>query len=170
MWAHPGKQLVFMGAELAQDREWSESRSLDWHLLDDAGHRGVQELVRAMNAIYRDEPALWERDFVPEGFRWIDANDSENSVLAFLRVSGRGDRVLVCVANLTPVPRLDYRIGLPKAGTWDVVLNSDSAFFGGGNVGPCAVEASPTACHGLDASASVDLPPLGVLWLRPASV
>jgi 1,4-alpha-glucan branching enzyme len=167
MWAHPGKQLLFMGGELAQEREWSEARSLDWHVLDWAQHRGVQSLVRTMNRVYRDEPALWQRDFVAEGFQWIDANDADNSVLSFLRRSATGDRVLACVANLTPVPRPGYRIGLPRAGRWVTVLNTDAAELGGSGVGLDEVVAGDEPWHGLDHSAVLDLPPLGVLWLVP---
>ncbi|MDP9074505.1 MAG: alpha amylase C-terminal domain-containing protein, partial [Actinomycetota bacterium] len=203
MWAHPGKQLLFMGGELAEDREWSHERSLDWHLLDNPGHRGVQSLVRAINACYRDQPALWQRDFTPDGFRWVDASDTDNSVLSFLRFAadaqhqmfdpieatlgvpgspvgadsgvgpagaeaGAGARVLACIANLTPVAHVGYRIGLPQAGTWRELVNTDAECFGGSGVGNCGqVMATATPWHGLPASADLTLPPLGVLWLVP---
>ena len=187
MWAHPGKQMLFMGGELAEEREWSHERSLDWDLLRDPGHAGVQGLVRALNGLYREYPALWERDFTDEGFRWIDASDTDNSVLSFLRLGARGqdllafegpsspaaapagDRVLVCIANLTPVPHAGYRIGLPVAGRWREVLNTDAEQFGGSGMGNGgAVMATPTPWHGLPASADITLPPLGVLWLVPS--
>ena len=169
MWAHPGKQLVFMGAELAQDREWSHDRSLDWHLLDDPSHRGVHELVRCLNRTYVGEPALWERDFAGDGFRWIDAGDVENNVLSFLRLSADGSRALACIANLSPVPRYAYRIGLPRAGEWREVLNTDALEYGGSGVGNNgAAWAGDNPWHGLPFSAELTLPPLGVLWLTPA--
>ncbi|CAN5525548.1 1,4-alpha-glucan branching protein GlgB [soil metagenome] len=166
MWAHPGKQLLFMGCELAQEREWSHDRSLDWHLLDDPGHLGVQNLVGDLNARQREEPALWQRDFEPGGFRWIDSNDSDQSVYSFLRL-GRdaADPGVACVANLTPVPRHGYRIGLPAAGRWREVLNTDDLRYGGSGVVNGEVTTDGAAWHGLDQSAVLTLPPLGVLWL-----
>ena len=167
MWAHPGKQLLFMGNELAQESEWSHERSLDWHLLEDPGHAGVQRLVRDLNRVYRDEPALWERDDDPEGFWWIEANDAHDSVLVFARQSLDG-RVLVCACNLTPVPREGYRVGLPRGGRWREVLNSDAHEYGGSGVGNGgSVEAEALPWHGQPVSAPVTLPPLGVLWLAP---
>ena len=168
MWAHPGKQLVFMGAELAQEREWSHDRSLDWHLLDDLAHRGTQDLVRRLNRIYAEHPALWERDFTPDGFRWIDASDVDNNVLSFLRLTADGATGVACVANLSPVPRHAYRIGLPWSGRWVELLNSDAEEFGGAGVGNGGgVEAVDEPWHGQPCSAPMDLPPMGVLWLAP---
>jgi 1,4-alpha-glucan branching enzyme len=158
MWAHPGKQLLFMGCEIAQEREWSHDRSLDWDLLGDPGHRGVQELVRAMNRIYRDEPALWEADFDGSGFEWIDANDSLQNVLSFVRYSADRSRALACVANLSGIDRPGYRIGVPEPGHWEVVLDTTMA-----NGGTRAAE--PWAWHGFDQSLTIDLPSLGVVWL-----
>jgi 1,4-alpha-glucan branching enzyme len=167
MWAHPGKQLLFMGGELGQWREWSHERSLDWHLLDSPEHRGVQETVRRLNGLYRSLPALWQRDFTPDGFRWIDASDVENNVLSFLRTADDGS-VLACVANLSPVPREGYRIGLPVAGEWREALNTDGLELGGGGVGNGGrVWAGDTSWHGLPFSADLTLPPLAVLWLIP---
>ena len=168
MWAHPGKQLLFMGGELAQETEWSHERSLDWHLLDDAGNAGVKDLVRAMNAVAGDRPALWERDTEPEGFRWIDASDVESNVLSFLRVAGDGT-LLACVANLSPVPRQPYRVGLPVAGAWREVLNTDAVEFGGSGVSNGGqFDAAGDSWHGQPFSAELALPPLAVLWLGPA--
>jgi 1,4-alpha-glucan branching enzyme len=166
-WAHPGKNLLFMGQEFAQVDEWSAERSLDWHLLENPGHAGVQNLVRDLNHAYRDEPALWQRDEDPEGFFWIEANDAENSVIAFARTA-RDGRPLVCVMNLTPVPREAYRVGLPRGGRWREVLNTDAEQYGGsgaGNLG--GVEAEPLPWHGQPSSAPMVLPPLGVLWFAP---
>jgi 1,4-alpha-glucan branching enzyme len=170
MWAHPGKQLLFMGCELAQGREWAHDRSLDWHLLDESGHAGVQALVRELNRLHRSEPALWSGDFDPAGFRWIDANDADQSCYSFLRVP-RGDtggRPVVCLANLTPVSRYGYRVGLPAGGSWEVLLNTDAAVFAGSgtDVGP-VLEAEALSWHGEDHSVVLTLPPLGVVWLAP---
>src|SRR5437763_4254290 len=166
MWAHPGKQLLFMGGELAQEREWSHDVSLDWHLLDDPGHRGVQDLVRALNRAYVDLPALWKQDFTSEGFRWIDASDVDSNVLSFVRLAGDDGSAVVCVANLSPVPRHSYRVGLPRGGEWSEVINTDAGEFGGSGVGNGGlITAADTSWHGLDNSAELSLPPLGVLWL-----
>jgi 1,4-alpha-glucan branching enzyme len=167
MWAHPGKKLLFMGNEIAQESEWSHERSLDWHLLEDHGHAGVQRLVRDLNHAYKAEPALWDRDDDPAGFWWIEANDSEDSVLVFARQS-RDGRVLVCACNLTPVPREGYRIGLPRSGRWREVVNSDAHDYGGSGMGNGgSVEAEAVPWHDQPVSATVNLPPLGVLWLAP---
>jgi len=167
-WAHPGKQLLFMGQEFAQIEEWSAERSLDWHLLDgDSPHAGVQRLVRDLNHVYRDHPALWRRDADHEAFFWIEANDAENSVLAFAR-RGHDDEILVCVMNLTPVPREGYRVGLPRAGRWREVLNTDAAQYGGSGMGNAgAVETEPLGWHGQPVSTAMTLPPLSVIWLTP---
>jgi 1,4-alpha-glucan branching enzyme len=168
MWAHPGKKLLFMGGEFGQEAEWSHERSLDWHLLERPEHQGVQALVRDLNRLYREEPALAERDFEPSGFRWLEPNDAAANVLAFARFSADGERAVVCACNLSPVPRTDYRIGLPVAGSWRELLNTDSDFYGGsgiGNLGSVEAEAQPW--HEQPFSAPVTLPPLGVLWLVP---
>jgi 1,4-alpha-glucan branching enzyme len=168
MWAHPGKQLVFMGGEFAQEREWSESRSLDWHLLEDGLHRGVQSLMRSINAVEAAEPALYASDFTAEGFRWIDANDSDQSVYSFLRFDVHGGgRPVACVANLTPVPRHGYRLGLPTPGRWREILNTDASEFGGGGVVNGEVWTDGVAWHGHQQSVALTLPPLGVVWLAP---
>jgi 1,4-alpha-glucan branching enzyme len=169
MWAHPGKQLLFMGQEFAQGAEWAESRSLDWWLLDAPEHRGVARLVTDLNRVYADTPALWSRDTVPEGFHWIDANDAQGNVYSFLRIGEAGGSVLACIANFSPVPHEGYRVGLPYAGRWDEVLNTDAdSYFGSGvgNFGGVTAVAEPW--HGQPASATLRVPPLGALWLRYA--
>jgi 1,4-alpha-glucan branching enzyme len=168
MWAHPGKKLLFMGNEIAQEAEWSHERSLDWHLLEDDHHAGVQRLVRDLNRAYRDEPALWEVDFDPVGFYWVEPNDAESNVLAFARASRDHERVLVFAANLSPAPRGPYRLGLPRSGRWRELLNTDSTFYGGsdqGNLG--AIEAEPIPWQNQPFSAEISLPPLAALWLVP---
>jgi 1,4-alpha-glucan branching enzyme len=169
MWAHPGKQLLFMGGELAQEREWSEERSIDWHLLDDDLHRGVQTLLRALNVVAAEQPALWAADFTRDGFHWIDANDSDQSVYSFLRFDPKGTgSPVACVANLTPVPRHGYRLGLPAAGRWSVVLNTDAREFGGGGVGNVKLWTDDVAWHGHPQSVAMTLPPLGIVYLVPS--
>ena len=170
MWAHPGKKLLFMGCEFAQEREWSHERSLDWHLLEQPGHAGMQALVRDLNHVYRDEPALWQVDADPAGFGWLEPNDSDNNVIAFSRASRGAERVLVFVANLSPVPRIGYRLGLPRSGHWREAINTDSRFYGGGDMGNFGgVEAEPVPWHGQSFSAEVTLPPLSGVWLVPDS-
>jgi 1,4-alpha-glucan branching enzyme len=165
MWAHPGRPLLFMGGEIGQNDEWRHDASLDWHLLDHPEHAGVHALVRALNTVYRHEPALWAQDFEWTGFRWIDPDDADNSVLSFLRFPAEGGRSVACVANLTPVPRRDYRVGLPQPGRWVEILNSDSTEFGGSNVLTREITAEAVSWNDLDYSAVLTLPPLGVLWL-----
>ena len=165
MWAHPGKQLLFMGCEIGQEREWNHDQSLDWHLLDDSGHAGVQSLVRDLNCAYKAIPELWATDSSPEGFRWIDANDADNNVISFFRTAPSGKH-LVCVANLSPVPRMGFRLGLPTDAVYEEVLNTDADTYGGTNQGNMGeVKAEKIPWHGLDNSAMITLPPLGVLWL-----
>jgi 1,4-alpha-glucan branching enzyme len=169
MWAHPGKKLLFMGQEFAQEAEWSHERSLDWHLLEQPEHSGIQSLVRDLNHRYRDEPALWELDADHTGFWWIEANAAEDNVIAFARRSADSERVIVFVANLAPVPRHGYRLGFPRSGRWVEALNTDSTYYGGsdqGNLG--GVVAKPMGWHDQPFSAEVTLPPLGALWLVPA--
>jgi 1,4-alpha-glucan branching enzyme len=167
MWSHPGKKLLFMGIELGQWREWDENRSLDWHLLDDPLHAGIQRWMRDLNALYRESPALWQTDFSHEGFEWIDFRDVEQSVLSFVRRARESGEELLFVCNFTPVPRHAYHVGVPHAGRWREVLNSDAECYGGGNVGNGGVvESVPLAAHGRDQSLPLVLPPLGVLVLR----
>jgi 1,4-alpha-glucan branching enzyme len=168
MWAHPGKKLLFMGGELAQEREWSHETSLDWHLLERAEHAGVQALVRDLNRAYRGEPALWEVDFEPTGFRWLEPNDAAANVIAFARFSKAGKRVLVCLCNFSPIPRQGYRVGLPRRGRWRELLNTDGGSYGGSGVGnPGEIVAEEREWHEQPYSAEVTLPPLAVVWLVP---
>jgi 1,4-alpha-glucan branching enzyme len=168
MWAFPGKQLLFMGSELGDDREWSEQRGLDWWLLDDPARAGMQRLARDLNAAYRAEPALWQRDTEPEGFRWITAEDSAHNTFSFARYAAGGAPV-VCVVNFAAIPHENYRIGLPSPGTWQEIVNTDADTYGGSGVGNLgAVLAEDVPWHGLPASAALRVPPLGALWLRPA--
>ena len=166
MWGHPGKKLIFMGGEFAQWREWSEERELDWHLLQWAPHRGVHDLMRDLNHLYRETPALYARDDGWEGFRWIEPNDAENSTFTWLRCGADGDPFVAVLCNFTPVPRVGIRIGLPHAGLWREVLNTDAVNYGGsgiGNLGSVTAEEVPHG--GFPASATVVLPPLATVWL-----
>jgi 1,4-alpha-glucan branching enzyme len=170
MWAHPGKKLLFMGGEFGQEGEWRSDGSLDWHLLERPEHSAIQSLVRDLNTHYCEESALWELDFDPAGFRWLEPNDGAANVLAFMRLSEGGNRQLVCACNFSPVPRLDYRLGLPRAGRWRELVNTDSELYGGsgvGNMGGVTAQAKPW--HDQLYSAEVTLPPLGVVWLVPDS-
>ena len=136
MWAHPGKKLLFMGGELAQEREWSHERSLDWHLLERPEHAGVQTLVRDLNRVYRDEPALWEVDFEPAGFRWLEPNDAAANVVAFARFSPRASERCSCAsATSRPCPATAIASAFPAPGRWQEVLNTDAGFYGGSGVG-----------------------------------
>ena len=168
MWGHPGKKLLFMGGEFAQEREWNHDRSLDWHLLSDGAHEGVRSLVADLNRLYRAEPALHERDCEASGFRWIDGGDVANSVFSFLRMGGEGTRPVLVIANMTPVLRHNHRIGVPVGGAWSELINTDAGHYGGSNAGNQGrVEASPEGRHGMPASLSLTLPPLATLFLAP---
>lgn len=167
MFGHPGKKLLFMGGEFAQEREWRHDGSLDWHLLDHAAHAGVQRLVRDLNALYRELPALHERDCEPEGFEWVEANDADNSVLAFLRRGRDRDRPALVVCNFTPVPRFGYRVGVPRPGLWRERLNTDSAYYGGSDLGNAGgVQADALAWHNQPCSVALTLPPLATIALE----
>ncbi|MGW1333352.1 1,4-alpha-glucan branching enzyme [Streptomyces rubiginosohelvolus] len=175
MWAHPGKQLLFMGQEFAQGAEWSEGHGPDWWLLDPSyeasgDHRGVRDLVGDLNAVYGAVPALWQRDTSPEGFSWVDGGAAEDNVFAFLRYDADGSPLLA-VSHFSPAVRSDYRLGVPETGTegWVEVLNTDAARYGGGDVRneePLKAEAVPA--HGRPSSISLTLPPLATVWFRPA--
>ncbi len=167
MWGHPGKKLLFMGQEFGQTSEWNSNDSLPWWLLDHWPHQGLQALVRDLNHLYRSTPALHARDCEAEGFRWIVVDDENQSVYAFLRTGAETDRPVAVVCNFTPEVRYGYRIGLPSSGRWREALNTDSAVYGGSNVGNMgAVFAEPQPAHGLIASASLTLPPLATLFLE----
>src|SRR5246127_5552211 len=168
MWAHPGKKLLFMGGELAQYSEWSSERSLDWHLLEKPEHAGVQALVRDLNRLYRSEPALYELDSDPAGFWWLEPNDADANVVAFARQSRDASRVGVFVANRPPAPHEPSPLGLPRSGRWREPLNTDSAYYGGSDVGNLGgVQPEPIPWHNQPFSAEVTLPPLGAVWLVP---
>ncbi|HEX4033661.1 MAG TPA: 1,4-alpha-glucan branching protein GlgB [Solirubrobacteraceae bacterium] len=168
MWAHPGKKLLFMGQEFAQAAEWSEARSLDWHLLESPENAAMQTLVRDLNHLYRDEAALWSEDFAAEGFRWLEPNDAAANVIAFARVAPESGRVVVCVANLSPVVREGYRLGVPRGGRWRELLNTDSHHYGGSDVGNAGIlQAQEHHWNEQSHSLTLTLPPLGVLWLAP---
>jgi 1,4-alpha-glucan branching enzyme len=166
MWARPGKKLLFMGGEFGQWNEWNHDHSLDWELLEQPDHRGLQLLMRDLNRIYRNEPALWIADVEPAGFRWIDADDADDNVIAFIRIAPGTNRKIICICNFSPVVRRNHRFGLPGPGFYPEILNTDSELYGGSNVGNNGgVEAEPIPSHGLDYSAAFTLPPLAVLWL-----
>jgi len=170
LWAQPGKKLLFMGDELGQPTEWDHDASVPWDLLDVPAHDGILRWVRDLNALHRAEPALHELDVDPRGFEWIDAADAEGGTLCFLR-RGHDTRDLVAVAlNLTPMPHERFRIGLPAAGVWHELLNSDAEIYGGsgtGNLGRVQTEATPW--HDLAHSAQIVLPPLACVFLRPGA-
>ncbi|MNM73229.1 1,4-alpha-glucan branching enzyme GlgB [compost metagenome] len=169
MWTHPGKKLLFMGGELAQWQEWNHDAELDWALLDHTMHRGMHTLVRDLNRLYRELPALHALDHSPEGFQWVVGDDNHNSVFAWLRRAAPGSReVVLVVVNMTPVPRQGYRIGVPFAGTWQECLNTDAGCYGGSNVGNGGMAtAADVPSHGQPASLALTLPPLATLVLRP---
>jgi 1,4-alpha-glucan branching enzyme len=169
MWMHPGKKLLFMGCEFAQPREWNHDRSLDWHLLDQPRHAGMQRLVRDLNQLYASMPALHALDCDPAGFRWVVLDDSANSVFAWLRFGPEGTKPALVVCNFTPVTREFYRLGVPQAGAWREVFNSDAGIYGGANTGNGGlVQAQQEGSHGLDASLALTLPALGTLVLTPS--
>jgi 1,4-alpha-glucan branching enzyme len=167
MFGHPGKKLLFMGGELAQEREWNHDASLDWHLLDDQMHRGVQTLVRDLNRLYRELPALHQRDGESEGFEWLELHDSQQSVLVFMRRAAEAAPEVVVACNFTPVPRLGYRVGVPQGGYYRERLNTDAAVYGGANIGNGGgVMAEEVGSHGRPYSLCLTLPPLGTVILE----
>lgn len=168
MYAHPGRKLMFMGCEWAQVREWNHDAQLDWQLLDQPEHVGVQRLVRDLNHLYRDHAALHARDDEPGGFSWLDVDDRLRSVFSFARFAAPGQPAVVAVCNLTPVVRHGYRLGVPQDGVWQEILNTDATYYGGSGVGNGGtVVAEPVPSHGHPNSVMLTLPPLGVLWLKP---
>ncbi|MEJ7929152.1 1,4-alpha-glucan branching protein GlgB [Ramlibacter sp. AN1015] len=170
MWSHPGKKLLFMGGEFGQRREWTHEGQLDWFLANTEGHGGLKYFVSQLNHLYRQCPALWEVDFEPSGFEWLVVDDADHSVFAFLRKPRRGGPPALVVSNFTPVPRHGYRIGVPRAGRWREVLNSDAREYGGsgmGNMGEAAT--SPVRAHGHMHALHLTLPPLSTLILQPST-
>jgi len=166
-YTHPGKKLLFMGGELGQWKEWNHETSLDWHILQYPWHSGINHLVKDLNHLYKNDPALHELDFELDGFRWIDFSDWQNSVISFLRKGKTTDEPVLVVCNFTPVPRYHYRLGCPLPGSWKEVLNSDAKeYYGSGVHNPEFIEAEKKSCHGLEYSLSLTLPPLGVLILK----
>ena len=169
MWVHPGKKLLFMGGEFGQRREWTHEGALEWWVLQYPGHAGVQRWVADLNALYRAEPALHQNDFEHSGFEWVDSHDAEQSVLSFLRFSRNGVPVLA-LCNFTPVPRLNYSVGVPQGGFWRELLNSDAGLYGGSDVGNFGgIEAAPVPAQGRHHSLTLTLPPLALLLLKPAT-
>ncbi len=165
MWARPGKKVLFMGGEFGQWNEWNHDQSLDWHLLAEPDHRGMQTLMRDLNNLYRAEPALWQADSEPAGFLWIAPDNADDNVLAFIRIAPSSGRMVVCLCNFSPVMRQGYRFGVPRPGWYREILNTDSAAYGGSNVGNAgAAMAEDLHAHGFPHSISVVLPPLAVLW------
>jgi 1,4-alpha-glucan branching enzyme len=167
MYAQPAKKLLFMGGEFGQAAEWNHDSSLEWHLLEHDSHAGVQRWVEDLNRLYRDEPALHELDCEAEGFSWIDCHDADKSVLSLIRRAREAESLVLVACNFTPVPRSNYRLGVPRGGRWDEILNSDSKRYWGGGWGNLGgVEAAPVPAHDRPHSVSVTLPPLGVVFLR----
>jgi 1,4-alpha-glucan branching enzyme len=170
MWTQPGKKLLFMGGEIGQWSEWNHDGSIDWKLLEAEPHRGLQRWVRDLNTAYRGESALHELDCDPAGFAWIDCNDNEQSTITWLRRGSVPTEVCAIACNLTPLPRHNYRIGVPQAGYWAEILNSDAPLYGGsgqGNLG--GVDATPVAWHGHPQSLVVTLPPLAVVVFKSSA-
>ncbi len=167
MFGHPGKKLLFMGSELGQSRDWNHEEGLEWDILQRPMHAGLQRWVKDLCHCYRNEPALYELDFSPEGFEWIDARDWEESTLSFIRKGISSEDIALVVCNFTPVPRYNYHVGVPRGGVWREILNSDAAIYGGTNHGNGgSAEASPIPAHGKYHSISITLPPLGVLVFK----
>jgi 1,4-alpha-glucan branching enzyme len=170
MWAYPGKKLLFMGGEFGQSDEWNHDRPLDWGLLDMGPfHRGVQHMVKDLNRIYRSDPSLYEVDFEPAGFQWMDCSDWEQSVVTFCRFARNQTTLLLCACNFTPITRRGYRVGVPRPGYYREILNTDAALYGGSDVGNSGgVPSEPTPWHGQPHSVVLTLPPLAAVWLVPA--
>ena len=167
LWAHPGKKLLFMGGEFGQRREWAHEESLEWHLLAYPEHDGLRRWVGDLNRIYRSEPALHQVDFEPSGFEWVDCNDSEQSVLTFMRRPRGGGAPVLVACNFTPVPRANYIVGVPKGGYWREIANSDATLYGGSGMGNLGgVDSAPVAAHGRFHSLALTLPPLSILMFK----
>jgi 1,4-alpha-glucan branching enzyme len=167
MWGHPGKKLLFMGGEIAQENEWNHDVSLDWHLLADPMHKGVQDLVRDLNYTYANVSALHELDCESEGFGWLVSDDRDNSVLAFARFNRDRSSIVIVVSNFTPVLRSDFRIGAPRGGYWREIVNSDAACYGGSNVGNGGgLDARNEPSHGQSHSLCLTAPPLATIMFE----
>jgi 1,4-alpha-glucan branching enzyme len=167
MWAHPGKKLLFMGGEFGQWREWNETESLDWHLLQDPAHKGIQNLIRDLNSIYQKKNSLWEADGEPAGFQWIDANNASENIVSFIRRSPSTGSDVICVGNFAPVLRENHQLGLPRKGTYRLIANTDAEVYGGSGVEiPKSIKAEEKPIHGQPFSALVTLPPLATLWFE----
>jgi 1,4-alpha-glucan branching enzyme len=167
MWAHPGKKMLFMGCEFGQVAEWKHDQSLDWHLCQYPEHGGLQRLVRDLNRVYRSLPSLWDLDGEPAGFQWLDSDNAQANLAAFIRRGSEGGQPLVCIGNFSPTPRR-YRVGLPHGGAWTELINSDLDVYGGSGRANGKLQAEPRDWQGQPFSVELDLPPLGVLWLAPA--
>ncbi|MGE6740824.1 1,4-alpha-glucan branching protein GlgB [Allorhizobium pseudoryzae] len=166
MWAHPGKKLMFMGGEIGQLTEWNHDGSVHWDLLDRPDHAGLQRLIADLNRLYAAEPALQYGDLHPEGFEWVVGDDAANSVFGMLRKSADGEGLILAISNLTPVPRPGYRVGVPKAGRWREILNTDAGVYGGSNLGNVEAWSEAHPAHGRDQSIMLTLPPLSTIYLR----
>ena len=167
MWSHPGKQLLFMGQEFAQLTEWSADNSIDWWLLEQPSHESISNLVSRLNQIYVDNPTLWQRDHQPDGFTWIDGGNADQNVVTFLRHDDEGNTMAVAI-NFAGAPHNDFILGLPQAGTWLEVLNTDALEFGGSGVGNLGkIQADGGGSHGQLHSAKIVLPPLAAVWFKP---
>lgn len=170
MWAHPGKKLLFMGGEFGQWREWTETESLDWHLLEDPLHHGVQNLIRDLNRVYGEENALWEVDGEPVGFEWLDVNNASQNIVAFLRRSAGTGRELICVGNFSAIPRPAYRLALPRVGEYEIILNTDSQdYAGSGDLSVTKLQSESILANSRQYSALMNLPPLSTIWLHTTS-
>ena len=164
MWAHPGKKLLFMGGEFGQWSEWAETKSLDWHLLDQQLHKGVLALIKDLNKLYQKNGALWEADSDASGFSWIEVDNAAENIIAFRRIAPSTGKEIIFVGNFSPITREAHRIGLPRKGNYKQILNSDHEKYGGSGLGVVrSIKAEPTPWHGLDYSAAVTLPPLATL-------
>jgi 1,4-alpha-glucan branching enzyme len=169
MWSHPGKKLLFMGGEFGQRREWAHESSLEWHVLGmDSRHEGVQRWVADLNRVMREQPSLHQKDFTNDGFRWVQRGDWEQSVLSFLRQGADAAPPILVVCNFTPVPRYNYRLGVPRGGYWRELINSDAPMYGGSGLGNFGgVEATPMPYEDFAQSLSITVPPLAVLFFKP---
>ncbi len=167
MWSYPGKKLMFMGCEFGQWQEWNHDKGLEWGALDADNHKGVQRFVRDLNIVYKSEPALYENDFDWSGFSWINANDSDNSVLSFIRRANNSDDFLIIICNFTPLIRENYRVGAPVAGRYSEIINSDLEIYWGGNVTNGDIDSFPEQAYGMDNTLILTLPPLSTLILKP---